>query len=196
MKLISYVLTIMALGILGYVFLQKNKQENIEKEKFLSNIKAGRKSFDEANWMSPLSVRENDSIRFNKDSVIDVRSGKVYANAALMDTSHIFLNFWHKGTENSETQLIDIEQFYLKYKNKIRFLVLSNDSLTTARKYLKNESLSVPFYVFKNGRFPADLEVFPISHLKVNRKTAFYYAGIGYFDNKNFYSYIDSVLAK
>lgn len=190
MKKIGYVLAAIVLIILGY-FLIKNYARNSEKSKFISNIESGRKSYDEANWMSPLSVRENDRARLLKDTVLEVMSGKEIAIAELLDTSNIFL---HYANINNNTEMPDIEQFYQKYRGKIRFLLLSNDSLVTARNFIQKNVLSMPLYVFKNGHFPADIEVFPASHLITNRKTAFYYGGVGYFDNQDFYQYVDKAL--
>lgn len=190
MKKVGYTLVAIALAISGY-FLIKTQSQNTEKNKFISDIKSGRKSFDEANWMSPLSVRENDRARLLKDTVIEVMSGKEIAIAKLLDTSNVFL---HYGNINNNTEMPDIEQFYQKYKGKIRFLLLSNDSLATARNFIQKNALSIPLYVFKNGHFPADIEVFPASHLITNRKTAFYYGGVGYFDNHEFYQYVDKAL--
>lgn len=190
MKKIGYVLAAIVLIILGY-FLIKNYARNSEKSKFISNIESGRKSYDEANWMSPLSVRENDRARLLKDTVLEVMSGKEIAIAELLDTSNVFL---HYANINNNTEMPDIEQFYQKYRGKIRFLLLSNDSLVTARNFIQKNVLSMPLYVFKNGHFPADIEVFPASHLIINRKTAFYYGGVGYFDNQDFYQYVDKAL--
>lgn len=190
MKKIGYVLAAIVLTILGY-FLIKNYARNSEKSKFISDIKSGRKSFDEANWMSPLSVRENDRARLIKDTVIEVLSGKEIAIVELLDTNNVFLYY---GNIKNSTEMPDIQQFYQKYKGKIRFLLMSNDSITTARNFIQKEALSMPFYVFKNGHFPADIEVFPASHLITNRKTAFYYGGVGYFDNHEFYQYVDKAL--
>lgn len=190
MKKIGYVLAAIVLTILGH-FSIKNYTRNSEKSKFISDIKSGRKSFDEANWMSPLSVRENDRARLIKDSVIEVLSGKEIALAEMLDTNNVFL---HYGSIKNSTEMPDIQQFYQKYKGKIRFLLMSNDSITTARNFLQKNALSVPLYVFKNGHFPADIEVFPASHLITNRKTAFYYGGVGYFDNHEFYQYVDKAL--
>jgi hypothetical protein len=190
MKKIGYIIAVIALTISGY-FLIKTQSQNTEENKFISNIKAGRKSFDEANWMSPLSVRENDRARLIKDTVIEVMSGKEIALAELLDTSNVFL---HYGNIKNSTEMPDIQQFYQKYKGNIRFLLLSNDSLATARNFIQKNAISMPFYVFKNGHFPADIEVFPASHLITNRKTAFYYGGVGYFDNHEFYQYVDKVL--
>jgi thiol-disulfide isomerase/thioredoxin len=175
---------------------QQYRFRNIENDKFISNIKSGKKSFDAGNWMSSLSVRENDMERLRKDTVIEVSTGKIYAVSTLIDTANLFLNFWFKGCKACEIETPNIQQFYNKYSNKIRFLLLSNDSLSVARNYIKEKSLMMPFYVFKNQHFPADIEVFPANHLIINRKTAFYYAGIGYFDNKDFYQYVDSVLTR
>lgn len=190
MKKIGYIIATVALAISGYLLI-KNYARNSEKSKFISDIKSGRKSYDEVNWMSPLSVRENDRARLIKDTVIEVMSGKEIAIAELLDTNNVFLHY--ESIKNS-TEMLDIEQFYQKYKGKIRFLLMSNDSLTTARNFIQKNALSVPLYVFKNGYFPADIEVFPASHLITNRKTAFYYGGVGYFDNHEFYQYVDKVL--
>lgn len=190
MKKIGYVLAAIVLTILGY-FLIKNYARNSEKSKFISDIKSGRKSFDEANWMSPLSVRENDRARLIKDTVIEVMSGKEIALAELLDTSNVFL---HYGNTNNSTEMPDIQRFYQKYKGKIRFLLMSNDSLAIVRSFIQKNALTMPFYVFKNGHFPADIEVFPASHLITNRKTLFYYGGVGYFDNHEFYQYVDKAL--
>lgn len=190
MKKIGYILAAIALTISGY-FLMKTYATNTKKSKFISDIESGRKSYDEANWMSPLSVRENDRARLIKDTVIEVMSGKEIAIAELLDTSNVFL---HYGNIKNSTEMPDIQQFYQKYKGKIRFLLMSNDSLATAHNFLQKNALSVPFYVFKNGHFPADIEVFPASHLITNRKMAFYYGGVGYFDNHEFYQYVDKAL--
>lgn len=194
MKKIGFILAAIVFIISGYFTILKINRysaQSIEKDKFIANIKAGRKSYDEANWMSPLSVRENDRARLIKDTVIEVMSGKEIAIAELLDTSNVFL---HYGSINNNTEMPDIEQFYQKYKGKIRFLLMSNDSLTTARNFLQKNSLAVPLYVFKNGYFPADIEVFPASHLITNRKTAFYYGGVGYFDNHEFYQFVNKAL--
>lgn len=190
MKKIGYILAAVALAISGY-FLIKTQSQNTEKNKFISDLESGRKSYDEANWMSPLSVRENDRARLIKDTVIEVMSGKEIALAELLDTNNVFL---HYGSIKNSEEMPDIQQFYQKYKGKIRFLLMSNDSLATARNFLQKNALSVPFYVFKNGHFPADIEVFPASHLITNRKTAFYYGGVGYFNNHEFYQYVDKAL--
>ncbi len=190
MKKIGFIIAVIALTISGYLLI-KTQSQNTEKSKFISDIKSGRKSFDEANWMSSLSVRENDRARLIKDTVIEVMSGKEIALAELLDTSNIFL---HYGSINNSSEMPDIQQFYKKYMGKIRFLLMSNDSQTTARNYIQKNALSMPFYVFKNGHFPADIEVFPASHLITNRKTAFYYGGVGYFDNHDFYQYVDKAL--
>ncbi len=190
MKKIGYVLAAIALTILGYLLI-KTQSQNTEKNKFMSNIKSGRKSYDEENWMSRLSVRENDRARLIKDTVIEVMSGKEIAIAELLDTSNVFL---HYGSINNSIEIPDIQQFYQKYKGKIRFLLMSNDSLTTARNFIQKNALSMPLYIFKNGHFPADIEVFPASHLITNRKTAFYYGGVGYFNNQDFFQYVDEVL--
>lgn len=190
MKKIGYILAVIVLVISGYLLI-KTQSQNTEENKFISDIKSGRKSFDEANWMSSLSVRENDRARLIKDTVIEVMSGKEIALAELLDTSNVFL---HYGSIKNSTEMPDIQQFYQKYKGKIRFLLMSNDSITTARNFLQKNALSGPFYVFKNGHFPADIEVFPASHLITNRKTAFYYGGVGYFDNHEFYQYVDKAL--
>lgn len=190
MKKIGYVLAAIVLTIFGY-FLIKTQFQNTKENKFISDIKSGRKSYDEENWMSSLSVRENDRARLLKDTVIEVMSGKEIAIAELLDTSNVFL---HYGNINNYTEMPDIQQFYQKYKGKIRFLLLSNDRLATVRNFIQKNAFSVPFYVFKNGHFPADIEVFPASHLITNRKTAFYYGGVGYFDNHEFYQYVDKAL--
>lgn len=194
MKKIGYIISAIVLAFSGYfIVLKMNRYsaQSIEKDKFMANIKAGRKSYDEANWMSLLSVRENDRARLIKDTVIEVMSGKEMAIAELLDTSNVFL---HYGNINNSTEMLDIQQFYQKYKGKIRFLLMSNDSLATVRSFIQKNALTMPFYVFKNGHFPADIEVFPASHLITNKKTAFYYGGVGYFDNHEFYQYVDSVL--
>ena len=54
----------------------------------------------------------------------------------------------------------------------------------------------MPFYVFKDDTFPVGIKIFPTSHLIINNKTQFIYAGVGYFDNDGFNQYIDSVLVK
>lgn len=194
MKKIGYIIAAIALAFSGYFTVLKMNRysaQSIEKDKFMVNIKAGRKSYDEANWMSQLSVRENDRARLIKDTVIEVMSGKEMAIAELLDTSNVFL---HYGNINNSTEMLDIQQFYQKYKGKIRFLLMSNDSLATVRSFIQKNALTMPFYVFKNGHFPADIEVFPASHLITNKKTAFYYGGVGYFDNHEFYQYVDKAL--
>lgn len=199
MKLPSIILaSVLLFDALYFISLKISVYQlhGIETDKFISNIKAGRQSYDAANWMSPLSVRENDRQRLIKDSVIDVSNGKTYAISTLLDTTNLFINYWFTSCNGCDTEMPEIEQFYEKYKNNVKFLILSNDSLSTVRNYLVKNHFTMPFYVFKNGHFPADLEVFPTSHLIINNKTAFYYAGIGYFDNKDFYNYIDSVLSK
>jgi thiol-disulfide isomerase/thioredoxin len=199
MKIASIILASIALIATFYFVSLKIKTYNFhktEQKKFIENIKSGRKSYDAANWMSPFSVQENDKARLMKDTVIDVSNGKVYALSSLLDTTSLFLNYWFTSCKGCDTEMPEIEQFYEKYKNDVKFLILSNDSLSTVRNYLAKNHFTLPIYVFKNGRFPADLEVFPASHLVINKKTAFYYAGIGYFDNNDFYQFVDSALAK
>lgn len=199
MKIASIILaSVLLFGTIYFISLKISiyQSHGIEKDKFISNIKAGRQSYDAANWMSPLSVRENDRQRLIKDSVIDVSDGKTYAISTLLDTTNLFINYWFTSCKGCDTEMPEIEQFYEKYKNNVKFLILSNDSLSTVRNYLAKNHFTMPFYVFKSGRFPADLEVFPTSHLIINNKTAFYYAGIGYFDNKDFYTYVDGILAR
>ena len=87
-------------------------------------------------------------------------------------------------------------QFYEKYNNKIQFVIISNDEPETVQKYIKKNEFTMPFYVFKNDTFPVGIKIFPTSHLKINNKTQFIYAGVGYFDNDGFNQYIDSVLVK
>lgn len=199
MKLSSIILaSVILLGAVYFISLKISAYQSygIEKDKFISNIKSGSKSYDAANWMSPLSVRENDWARLRNDTVIDVSNGKAYAVRTLFDTTNLFINYWFTSCKGCDTEMPEIEQFYEKYKNDVKFLILSNDSLSTVRNYLAKSHFTLPFYVFKNGRFPADLEVFPVSHLVINKKTAFYYAGIGYFDNNDFYQFVESALAK
>lgn len=152
--------------------------------------------YDAANWMSMLSVRENDWARLRNDTVIDVSNGKAFAISTLLDTTNLFINYWFTSCKGCIIEMPEIEQFYEKYKYKVKFLILSKDSLSTVKKYLAKNHFTMPFYIFKSGRFPADLEVFPTSHLIINNKTAFYYAGIGYFDNKDFYGFVDSALVR
>jgi hypothetical protein len=88
------------------------------------------------------------------------------------------------------------QEFYDKYKGKINFILLSQEEPNLVRSFMKKHQFTMPFYVIKNDRFPVAIKVFPTSHLITNNKTAFLYAGIGYFDNKDFYRYVDSVLVK
>jgi len=101
MKKIGYIIAVIALTISGY-FLIKTYATNTKKSKFISDIESGRKPFDEANWMSSLSVRENDRARLIKDTVIEVMSGKEIALAELLDTSNVFL---HYGNINNSTEI-------------------------------------------------------------------------------------------
>lgn len=199
MKIASIIFVSVALVATIYFVSLKISVYNFhknEQKKFVKNIKLGRKSYDAANWMSGQSVQENDWARLKKDSVIDVSNGKTYAVSILLDTTNLFINYWFTSCKGCVTEMPEIEQFYEKYKKNVRFLMLSNDSLSSVRNYLTKHHFTMPFYVFKNSNFPADLQIFPTSHLVVNNKTAFYYAGIGYFDNKDFYAYVDSVLVR
>jgi thiol-disulfide isomerase/thioredoxin len=168
----------------------------IEKDKFISNIKSGKNSFDADNWMSRNNVMPYNMNDLNKSIIIDVKSGKEYLAKNLLNASNVFINFWFKGCHGCEIEMPEIQHFYEKYNDKIQFLILSNDSLEIVRKYIKKQDFTLPFYVFKNGGFAGHVNVFPTNHFITNNKTAFLYAGIGYFDNKNFYAYVDSVLAK
>jgi thiol-disulfide isomerase/thioredoxin len=170
------------------------KALNMEKDKFMSNIKSGKKSFDADNWMSRNNVMDYSMNDLNKSIVIDVQSGKEYLAKNVLNSSNTFINFWFKGCGGCEVEMPEIQQFYEKYNNKIQFLILSNDSLETVRRYIKKEGFTLPFYVFKNSGFPGHIDVFPTNPLIINNKTAFLYAGIGYFDNKDFYRYVDSIL--
>ena len=199
MKIVATIFgSFLLLGLIYFILLEISvrKTQNIEKDKFIANIKSGKKSFDESNWMSRFGIQKNDMDRLKKDTVINVSNGKVYIVSDLADTTNLFINFWFTGCNGCVAEMPEIEQFYEKYNNKIKFLLLSNDNLTTARNYIKKNALKMPFYVFKNGSFPADIEIFPTSHLITNNKTTFYYAGIGYFDNADFYKYVDSVLVR
>ncbi len=198
MKKIGYILATVALAISGYftvLKINRYSEQSIEKDKFIANIKAGRKSYDEENWMSPLSVRENDRARLLKDTVIEVRTGKVYPLATLLDTPNLFLYYKYKNL-HYELDLSEMEDFYENYHKQIRFLLLSNDNLINARLYEQNHSLKIPFYIFKSGNLPPDINSFPTSHLTINDKTAYFYEGNSFFDNKDFYQYVDSVLVR
>ncbi len=51
MKKIGYILATVALAISGYftvLKINRYSEQSIEKDKFIANIKAGRKSYDEA----------------------------------------------------------------------------------------------------------------------------------------------------
>ncbi len=176
-------------------FVSKNAR-NIEKDKFITNIKSGKKSFDADNWMSPNNVMPYNMNDLNKSIVIDVQSGQEYLAKDLLNSSNVFINFWFKNCGGCEVEMPEIQHFHEKYNDKIQFLLLSNDSLETVRRYIKKEGFTLPFYVFKNGGFPGHVDVFPTNHLIINNKTSFLYGGIGYFDNKDFYAYVDSVLVK
>ncbi|WP_156511099.1 MULTISPECIES: hypothetical protein [Emticicia] len=195
MKKVSYIIAAISLIFFVYFANKKIKRYRaytIEKDKFIADIKAGRKSYDETNWMSPLSVRENDKERLLKDTVIELMSGKAIPLVKLLDTSNVFL---HYGSISNKNELTEIEQFYQKYQGKIRFLILCTTNLATTRNFAQKNDFSMPFYIFKNNRFPADIEVLPVNHLITNRKTAIYYAGTGYFDNRDFFQFVDKALA-
>ncbi len=196
---LTIILVILGIGFAGFkvkLWLASKNARNIEKNKFIANIKAGRKSFDADNWMSGSNVVPYNMNDLNKSIIIDVQSGKEYLAKNLLNSSNTFINFWFKGCGGCEVEMPEIQQFYEKYNSKIKFLILSNDSLETVRRYIKKEGFKLPFYVFKNHGFPGYVDILPTNHLIINNKTAFLYAGIGYFDNEDFYTYVDSVLAK
>ncbi len=197
----TLIIIIVALGIcfVGFktqLWITSKKALNIEKDKFMANIKSGKKSFDADDWMSRNNVMPYNMNDLNKSIIIDVQSGKEYLAKDVLNSSNTFINFWFKGCGGCEVEMPEIQQFYEKYNDKIKFLILSNDSLETVRRYIKKEGFSLPFYVFKNGGFPGYVDIFPTNHLIINNKTAFLYGGIGYFDNQDFYAYVDSVLVR
>ena len=195
MKIILTIALIICIAAPGYIYSWK---QNIKKElakECLNNIKSGRK-----NQMSDslhTQVFENYNFEALKaKEVINMADDKTYKLSELLNHPNLFIDFCLVGSGHFEIEMAMMQEFYDKYKGKINFILLSEEEPDLVRDFFKKHQFTVPFYVINNDKFPVGIKVFPTNHLIINHKTAFLYAGIGYFDNKDFYAYVDSVLVK
>lgn len=180
-----------------FVLLQvvESRVEKKEKETFLFNIKHGiHKQIADNKLFDPKKMYNFEAFRAKK--AIEVSTQKEAKLSEVITKENVFINFWFKGCIGCEKEMPEIEKFYEKYKNQIQFIVISNDDVETVRNYVTKNNYNLPFYVFKDDNFPIGINIFPTSHLITNKKTRFFYAGIGYFNNPEFYNYVDSVLVK
>ena len=179
-----------------FFFRTKSKNQLHENgaAEFMTNIKAGVKN--QAGFANFYSFDGYNMEELKAKEVIDVTSNKTMLLKDVLMKENLFINFWFKGCHGCEAEMPDVEQFYTKDKQQIQFAILSNDSPEAVRKYVAQNNFTLPFYVFKDGDFPSGINIFPTSHLIVKNKTAFEYAGMGYYVSPIFGNYVDSLLAK
>ena len=197
MKIIKVTLTIFLVFTVVlssyFYFLRKYAKSN-ETKIFFKNIITGKKNQFED---SPFPKFESYSFEALKTKeVIDMADNKAYKMSKLLNHPNLFINFCFVSSGYFEVEMLMIQAFYDKFKNKINFVILSQEEPEDVRSFLNKHNFTVPFYVLKNDKFPVDIKVFPTSHLVINNKTVFMYAGVGYFDNERFNQYIESILTK
>jgi thiol-disulfide isomerase/thioredoxin len=197
--------SIIIIGILGaiiasYRYWIVSKSKESATNLFLKNIKSGIKNeitdvpdsllskfpkFDGYNFET-----------FKNEQVTEISSGKTMFLKDVLNRPNLFINFWYKGCAGCEFEMPDIQKFHDNYRDKIGFVIISNDDIDTDKEYVQKHSFSMPFYVLKDNTFPTDIRIFPTSHLITNSTTKFVYAGMGQYDSQEFNHYVDSVLTK
>jgi thiol-disulfide isomerase/thioredoxin len=134
-------------------------------------------------------VRKSDAI------IVRVSDGKEFRlDGFLANKENYFINFWFVACGGCVYEMPGLEAFYKKYNNQIDFAFISNDSVKDVKKFIAKRKFDIPFYVFKKGRFPDFLHVFPTSYYVAQRKDIFFYENMGYFDKRPFYDFMDSTL--
>lgn len=195
MKIISTIVLIICIAALGYAYYFKQKIKKELAKDCLDNIKSGRKN----QLSDSLGTQNFENYNFaalKTKEVFDMAHNKTYKLSELLNYPNLFVDFCFVGSGHFEIEMAMMQEFYDKYKGKINFILLSQEEPDLVQSFFKKHQFTVPFYVIKNDGFPVDIKVFPTNHLIINNKTAFLYAGIGYFDNRNFYRYVDSVLVR
>ncbi len=134
-------------------------------------------------------------VEFLNKNAKNVETGKLSKLSDIAKNQNLFINFWFKGCGGCEKEMPDIETLYKSYKDKIQFIVVSNDSIEVVRKYVKKNNFTLPFYVLEDRLFPSNISVFPTTHLVIKNKTIFTYPNMGYYDSSEFYTFIDNALA-
>jgi thiol-disulfide isomerase/thioredoxin len=196
LKLIIKVLILLSFVVCYYYYFLKQLAIKNGEKIFLNNIKSGNKNqiLDFQNGKVPFDHYNFEALKNKK--VIDIVNNKTLLLSDLLNKPNLYINFWFKGCKGCELEMPEIQKFYDKYKKKIGFAIISNDKPETVKKFKKKNEFSLPFYVFKDDTFPFGINTFPTSHLIINNKTQFLYAGVGHFDNDDFNKYIDSLLVK
>jgi len=190
------IVILLCIMIGGYYYILKKKAVYNGEKLFLNNIKAGTKNQALGFNDGMVKFEGYNFESFNDKRVINITNNKTNSLREVLNRPNVFINFWYKGCGGCELEMPEIQKFYEKYNNKIQFVIISNDEPENVQKYIKKNEFTMPFYVFKNDTFPVGIKIFPTSHLIINNKTQFIYAGVGYFDNDGFNQYIDSVLVK
>ncbi len=197
MRIIKAILTIFLIitGVASsyFYFLQKYAKSN-ETKIFFKNIITGKKNQLEDSLIPKFESYSFEALKTKE--VIDMADNKAYKMSELLNHPNLFINFCFVSSGHFEVEMLMKQAFYDKFKNKIKFVILSQEEPEDVRSFLNKHNFTVPFYVLKNDKFPVNIKVFPTSHLVINNKTVFMYAGVGYFDNERFNQYIESILTK
>ena len=193
--LVATICTIVAIGVY-YFYALKQKAKSEQTKIFLNNIKVGKKNQMEI-FSSGIDKFENYDFEVLKaKEVISLADNKIYKLSELLNKPNLYINFCLVESGHCDIEMSMMQQFYDKYKDKISFIVLSEEEDVIVRKFLEKYKFTMPFYVLKNDKFPVGIKFYATSHLIINNKTQFMYAGVGYYDNDGFNHYIDSVLVK
>lgn len=132
----------------------------------------------------------------NSDKIlVRVNDGQEFTLKELFsDHEPKFINFWFIGCGGCVHEMPSIDDFRSKYMDKISFAFISNDPLEDVKEFMEEKDLDLPFYVFKDRRFPEFLHIFPTSYYSVRKKDIFLIENMGYFNTKPFYNFIDDSL--
>lgn len=184
------------LSMTTMLFFFKYSVKRKKNQQFINLIKTknklSNKLFNESSLF--ISLKFPNATEF--DTIINVQTNKEYSLKNIYKNQNIFINYWFLGCKGCELEMNSIEKFYNAYKNKIEFIIISNDDPKKVHDYRKKNSYRTNFYVFKSKTFPPNIKIFPTSELIIKNKSQFIFQDVGYYDSSDFYDYVNSLLYK
>lgn len=95
---------------------------------------------------------------------------------------YVFLTFWATWCRFCGMELPQLEKIYPKYKDKIEFILISNEEIEKVLNYKKRNNFNLPFYL-QSGRIPQKFQTqgIPVNFI-LNEKGEIIKKVEGYFD--------------